>query len=60
MHKNVDKTNDPLDGVRCVVNTCHYNSNGTHCTASSIQIQPKNASTTEETDCATFKPNGQQ
>lgn len=53
MHKN--KSNQPLDGVKCVVNTCHYHDLGDHCTAAKIEIQPRNASSTEETDCATFK-----
>lgn len=52
-----DKTENPLNGVKCIVNTCAYNEDGHHCTASSIEIQPRNATSTEETDCATFIPN---
>lgn len=52
----VDKTNEPLDGVKCVVNTCHYHVPGDHCAAVKIEIQPRNASHSEETDCATFTP----
>ncbi|NLW21870.1 MAG: DUF1540 domain-containing protein [Tissierellia bacterium] len=52
----VDKTNQPLEGVKCVVNTCQYYKEGDHCTAAKIEIKPRNATTTEETDCATFKP----
>lgn len=52
----VEKTNRPLDGVKCVVNTCHYHTQGDYCSASKIEIQPRNASSTEETDCATFSP----
>ncbi len=52
----VEKTNKNLDGVKCVVNTCHYHSQGDYCQASKIEIQPRNASSTEETDCVTFTP----
>lgn len=53
----VEKTNSPIGRVKCVVNSCHYwDSN--HCQASSIEIQPPNASDTETTDCATFSPKG--
>lgn len=45
------------EGVKCVVNSCQYYKNGDLCTAGKIEIKPKNASTSEETDCATFQPN---
>lgn len=48
---------EPLDGVKCIVNTCHYHLLGDMCGAHKIEIQPRNASTTEETDCATFRTN---
>ncbi|MBU5310564.1 DUF1540 domain-containing protein [Tissierella carlieri] len=44
------------EGVKCVVNTCHYYENGDLCTAGKIEIRPRNASSSEETDCATFQP----
>lgn len=47
---------DPINRVKCVVDSCEYWENGDHCLASSIEIQPPNASDTEETDCSTFKP----
>lgn len=47
---------EPLDGVKCIVNTCHYHAQGDKCTADQIEIKPRNASTSAETDCATFKP----
>ncbi len=53
---SIEKTNQPLDGVKCVVNTCHYYVHGDHCSAAKIEIQPRNATSTEETDCATFRP----
>mgnify|MGYP000885818839 FL=1 len=54
MQGRVDKTNSPLPGVKCVVNSCHYYIQGDQCSAQRIEIQPRNASSTEETDCATF------
>lgn len=54
---SINKTDEPLDGVKCVVNTCHYHVLGDQCSATKIEIQPRNASSTEETDCATFRPN---
>ena len=49
--------NNYLSGVKCVVNSCKYYADGNHCTAQKIEIQPQNAHNTQETDCATFKPN---
>ncbi len=54
MKGRVDKTNSPLPGVKCVVNSCHYYMQGDLCSAQRIEIQPRDASSTEETDCATF------
>jgi len=45
---------DAITRVKCVVNTCEYYQSGDHCTASKIEIQPQNASDTQDTDCATF------
>ncbi|MPN41751.1 hypothetical protein SDC9_189306 [bioreactor metagenome] len=56
MQGRVGHTDSHLPGVKCVVNTCHYHASDDHCTASSIEIQPRNAKNTEETDCATFAP----
>ncbi|KAJ49189.1 hypothetical protein BD780_003131 [Clostridium tetanomorphum] len=53
------KMDRPNPGIKCVVNTCHYYMSGDHCSASQIEVQPKNASNTQETDCATFIPEGQ-
>jgi len=49
-----EKMSSPNQGIKCVVNTCHYYMSGDHCTAQQIEVQPKNASDTQETDCATF------
>ncbi len=56
MEERIPKTNQHLPGVKCVVNTCHYHAQGDYCSASKIEIQPRNASNTEDTDCATFIP----
>ena len=44
-----------INGVKCVVNKCHYHKEGNKCGAGKIEIAPKNANTSEETDCNTFK-----
>ena len=51
----VEKSN-AINRVKCVVNSCQYYESGDQCTASKIEIQPRNAADTEETDCATFSP----
>ncbi|NLY19476.1 MAG: DUF1540 domain-containing protein [Clostridiaceae bacterium] len=50
----VNKMNQPNPGVKCVVDSCYYYMSGDKCSAEKIEVQPKNASSTEETDCATF------
>lgn len=55
---NVVKMDRPNDGIKCEVNTCYYYMNGDYCSASKIEVQHKNAATSEDTDCATFKPQG--
>ncbi|MEC9488002.1 MAG: DUF1540 domain-containing protein [Halanaerobium sp.] len=47
---------DPINRVKCVVSSCQYYSTGDHCIAQNIEIQPPNASNTQDTDCATFAP----
>jgi hypothetical protein len=54
MEGRVEKMDNPNPGIKCVVNTCYYYASGDHCAASMIEVQPRNASNTEETDCATF------
>ena len=54
MQGKVERTNNHLSGVKCIVNTCHYHAEGDHCSATRIEVQPRNASQSEETDCATF------
>jgi len=50
----VNKMQGPNTGIKCVVNTCHYYMDGDHCSAEKIEVQPCNASDSEQTDCATF------
>lgn len=54
-----EKMSSPNTGIKCVVNTCHYYMSGDHCAAQQIEVQPRDASNTEQTDCATFMPEGQ-
>jgi hypothetical protein len=42
------------EGVKCVVNTCHYYKPGDLCTAGKIEIKPRNAKSVDETDCGTY------
>lgn len=55
---NINKMNHPNPGIKCVVNTCHYYMNGDYCAAEKIEVQPRNAHDSQETDCATFIPHG--
>ena len=34
----IEKTNDHLEGVKCVVNTCYYYLAGDRCSAAKIEI----------------------
>lgn len=52
----VNRVNEPINRVKCVVNTCEYWDSGNHCKAEEIEIQPPEAYDTETTDCATFAP----
>lgn len=52
----VNKMDHPNTSIRCEVSSCHYYMCGDHCSAERIEVQPKNAKNSEETDCATFIP----
>ena len=56
----VERTNEPIQRVKCVVDSCNYWDNGNQCKAEVIEIQPPNAADTQETDCATFIPRHEQ
>lgn len=58
MPERANKMPQPNGGIKCVVNTCHYYGSGDHCHADKIEVQPRNASSTEMTDCATFLSEG--
>lgn len=45
---------DAIGRVKCIVNSCEHYQDGDHCTATHIEIHPRNASNSQETDCATF------
>ncbi|NLK87920.1 MAG: DUF1540 domain-containing protein [Clostridiaceae bacterium] len=49
------KMNHPNEGIICSVNTCYYYMQGDHCSASKIQVEPRNSVSSEQTDCATFQ-----
>lgn len=40
MPEQVNKMPQPNSGIKCVVNTCHYNGEGDHCYAQKIEVQP--------------------
>jgi hypothetical protein len=50
------KMDYPNQGIKCRVDSCHYYMEGDHCCADMIEVQPKDAMSTQETDCATFLP----
>lgn len=52
----VNKMNQPNTGIKCTVNTCYYYMQGDSCTAEKIQVDPKNAADSQQTDCSTFIP----
>ncbi len=54
--ERASRQGEPITRVKCVVDSCEFYQSGDRCVASSIEIQPPNASDTEETDCATFRP----
>lgn len=50
------KMSQPNSGIKCSVNTCYYYMDGDYCSAEKIQVEPKDAVDSQETDCATFIP----
>lgn len=50
----VRKQSQPIEGIKCVVNTCEYNVQGQHCVAEKIEVAPRDAKTAGQTDCVTF------
>ena len=58
MKERVERVNNPINRVKCVVNSCQFYESGNMCKAEYIEIQPPNATDTETTDCVTFTPKG--
>ena len=48
-----------IKGIKCNVQNCYYHDQDTCCTACEISVGPRNACTSGETLCATFKPKEQ-
>ena len=59
MQGKVQKMEHHNPGIKCVVNTCYYYAEGDHCKAQKIEVQRRNATSSHETDCATFTKNDQ-
>jgi hypothetical protein len=47
---------EKVEGVECNVASCTYNQNRKICTAGKIKVGPTNATCTDDTICATFRP----
>lgn len=45
-----------IKGIKCNVQNCYYHDCDTYCTANEIAVGPRNADSSGETLCATFKP----
>jgi hypothetical protein len=60
MEGKIQKMDEHNPGVKCVVNTCHYYTQGDFCNAKKIEVQKRDAKSSQETDCATFTPSNQQ
>lgn len=56
MPGHTSKVNDAINRVKCVVDSCYYHSGNNQCMAEKIEIQPPNAASSQDTDCATFMP----
>jgi hypothetical protein len=54
MPDRVNRVNNPISRVKCIVDSCTYWEQGDHCKAEIIEIQPPHALETETTDCGTF------
>ena len=45
-----------IKGIKCSVQNCYYHDMETCCTAHEISVGPRNADSSGDTLCATFKP----
>jgi hypothetical protein len=46
----------PNPGIKCQVKACYYYLCGDCCTADRIEVLPKDAADSRQTDCGTFAP----
>ncbi len=51
-----NKMDHPNQGIKCEVMNCQYYMSGDNCSADKIQVTPRHANNSGETDCATFIP----
>ena len=47
-----------IKGINCAVKNCVYHDGESYCTAEHINVAPSHATSSTETACATFKPEG--
>ncbi|HEX3015947.1 MAG TPA: DUF1540 domain-containing protein [Desulfobacteria bacterium] len=50
-----------MHDLKCTVDSCHYWGTGNHCSAEGIEVnnmENSTATTSDETVCKTFKPEG--
>ncbi|WP_326908689.1 DUF1540 domain-containing protein [Sedimentibacter sp. MB31-C6] len=59
MENKIQKMDHHNPGIKCVVKSCYYYTEGDHCTAQKIEVQSINANSVHETDCATYRPRNQ-
>ncbi|MDK2991900.1 MAG: hypothetical protein PWP48_1133 [Clostridiales bacterium] len=59
MPGKANRLDNPIDRVKCVVDSCQYWDNGNRCKAQVIEVQPPGANDSQDADCATFTPKGQ-
>ena len=52
-----NKQDQKLNGVNCTVDECYYHKSGDACTATSIKVGGASCTCSDDTECATFKPN---
>lgn len=45
-----------IKGIKCDVKNCYYHDMETYCTAEQIAVGPRDADSSSETLCVTFKP----
>lgn len=51
----VSKTDKTLKDVKCVVDSCYYNTRDGKCQASKIEVAPEGSPTNESISCVTYE-----